>query len=670
MTQAASHLARHGPPLLEAGYPIVPIKSGKKHPGLNGWQKIIATPELLEGWLGNGYASGGVAVLASRFPGVDLDVRDEQVVTKLVSWCHDNIGYSPRRIGEAPKTLLPYSAAAPFKKIASPLFKDANGLEHKVEILGDGQQYVCYANHPDTGKPYEWPDGHSLIDFQPDELPALSEDQARDLVAYFLSIIPEGWSKVGGSESTKSNGLDFNTAAKGFDYGRDDGRDRALELLRTASNTLSRDDWVSLAFAAKNVLGDQAREDWLAFSSRYAGAVKDGEAARVWDSARPDGSAKVGKIFYLLQEPKANKDHRASDGTTQSNPQRQSKFFSAADLKDKPVSPREWKVHGLIPMNTPTLFSGDGGAGKSQIALQLAIASVAGLGWLNRAVTPGRAIFLSAEDDEDELHRRTDTILRADQIGYDDLSGLTLRSVAGEDALLAVETGLNLIQSELFNELDQRAADENPDLIIIDTAADVFPANENDRAKVRQFIGILRGLALKRECAVVLLSHPSLTGLNSGTGTSGSTAWNNSVRSRLYLERIIQDGYEPDPDARRLSSKKANYARTGGEIMLRWQDGVFVAEEEPSGLDRLAAGAKAERVFLNLLHVYTEQGRRVSPKNGPGFAPKIFAEHPDAEGCTKKAFKVALETLLRDGKVQVSEEGPPSRRTAFLELRA
>ena len=79
----------------------------------------------------------------------------------------------------------------------------------------------------------------------------------------------------------------------------------------------------------------------------------------------------------------------------------------------------------------------------------------------------------------------------------------------------------------------------------------MYPANENDRAKVRQFVGILRGLALRQRCAVMLLGHPSLTGLNTGTGTSGSTAWNNSVRSRLYLERIVRDGYEPDPDKRR-----------------------------------------------------------------------------------------------------------------------
>jgi hypothetical protein len=47
------------------------------------------------------------------------------------------------------------------------------------------------------------------------------------------------------------------------------------------------------------------------------------------------------------------------------------------------------------------------------------------------------------------------------------------------------------------------------------------PRERNDRAKVRQFIGILRGLALRQRCAVMLLGHPSVTGLDSGTGTSG-----------------------------------------------------------------------------------------------------------------------------------------------------
>ena len=201
---------------------------------------------------------------------------------------------------------------------------------------------------------------------------------------------------------------------------------------------------------------------------------------------------------------------------------------------------------------------------------------------------------------------------------------------------------------------------------MIDTLADVYPANENDRAKVRQFISILRGLALKRKCAVLLLGHPSLAGLNSGSGTSGSTAWNNSVRSRLYLSRITDNGYEADPDARVLSTKKANYGRTGGEINLKWDSGRFVAEAEPMGLDALAAGAKAERVFLKLLDELTAQGRYVSASPGPTYAPTQFAGHPDAEGCTKRAFKGAMEALFRRRDILVATHGKGAKARSHI----
>ncbi|MGB3315972.1 MAG: AAA family ATPase, partial [Albidovulum sp.] len=250
-------------------------------------------------------------------------------------------------------------------------------------------------------------------------------------------------------------------------------------------------------------------------------------------------------------------------------PLRTSAFYSAASLKGKAVPPRQWLVHGLVPQKTVTLFSGDGGTGKSLLALQLAVAVTAGTGWIGKPVEQGRVLFLSAEDDDDELHRRLDCILTSEDRDYEAVSGLTLRSLAGEDALLAVDTGLTLMQSELFKELDARAAEEKPVFVVIDTLADVYPANENDRAKVRQFIGILRGLAIKRECAVMLLGHPSLTGLASGSGTSGSTSWNNSVRSRLYMSRIADNGFEPDTNARVLSVKKANYGSIGDEFNLK-----------------------------------------------------------------------------------------------------
>lgn len=351
-------------------------------------------------------------------------------------------------------------------------------------------------------------------------------------------------------------------------------------------------------------------------------------------------------------------------------PARASTFFPASNLKGKLIPPRNWLAQELIPSGTVTLLGGDGGTGKSLLALQLAVAVASGCQWLNRSVARGGALFISAEDDESELHRRVADVVDGSPISFDDLDRLTLRSLAGEDALLAqLDRGSGVLTpTDLFLELEERLADDPPALLVLDTLADLFPGNENDRAQARHFIGMLRGLAIRHDCAVLLLAHPSLSGLNSGSGTSGSTAWNNSVRSRLYLRRIVEDGYEANPDARVLTTMKANHARVGDEITVTWRSGVFVADKAPGQLDRKAATAKAERVFLKLLREFGAQGRRVNHAGGISYAPNIFSKHPDSEGVSRAALRTAMETLLASGRVVIRESGPASKRRTHLEV--
>jgi RecA-family ATPase len=339
-------------------------------------------------------------------------------------------------------------------------------------------------------------------------------------------------------------------------------------------------------------------------------------------------------------------------------------WFSASDFAGKFVPPRKWHVCDLIPVDV-TLFSGDGGTGKSLIGKQLAASTATGTQWLGLDVREGKALYLSAEDDIDEMHRRLAAFGRVAE-----MHRLKLRSLAGQDALLAVprdRTGI-LTPKTLFEALDARMAQESPVLLVLDTLADFFGGNENDRAQVRQFIGMLRGLAIRHSCAVLLLSHPSVAGMASGVGSSGSTAWNNSVRSRLYLSRIIgNDGFEPNPDARRLTVKKSNYGRIGKEIIVHWHNGAFIAEDRPALMESMA---KAEVVFLKILSEFMSQGRRVNASGGQGYAPNIFAAHPESAGITKRAFKDAMEKLLAKGRIQLVETGPASKRRSHLEIKS
>jgi hypothetical protein len=113
-----------------------------------------------------------------------------------------------------------------------------------------------------------------------------------------------------------------------------------------------------------------------------------------------------------------------------------------------------------------------------------------------------------------------------------------------------------------------------------------------------------------------------------------------------------------------LETVKANYGRGGGEISMRWREGLFINEtpSTPGGLSRLAAEAKAERVFVDLLSKFHAQDRDVSPNRSNSFAPTVFAKHPEAEGINKRDFEGAMERLLSARRIDVETVGPPSRR--------
>jgi len=176
-------------------------------------------------------------------------------------------------------------------------------------------------------------------------------------------------------------------------------------------------------------------------------------------------------------------------------------FIQASSLKERDIEPMEWLIGSMIPANTVTLLSGDGGTGKSLLALNLAISVASGgkLSWLNMKPQQGPALYIGAEDDVKEMHRRiNDMIWTRPEISWDDIEELHLASLASRDALLASldpRTGI-LTPSELWTRILTKIEAERPRVVILDTLADLYPGNENDRAQARQFIGQLRKAAV------------------------------------------------------------------------------------------------------------------------------------------------------------------------------
>lgn len=345
--------------------------------------------------------------------------------------------------------------------------------------------------------------------------------------------------------------------------------------------------------------------------------------------------------------------------------------INAASLAGKPVPSRKFlDSAGLVPMKNITLLYGDGGTGKSLLALQLGFGVSLTGKWLGMNVDRGTALYFSAEDDEAEMHRRLVDIATAEGLDLYGLGGLELMDMVGGQTILAIDNGRGVIvPTDLFKRLDATAAQIKPIALFIDNLADAYAGNENDKVQVRQFMNMLRGLAVKHNCAIIVLAHPSQSGMISGTGTSGNTAWNNSARARLYFRRIKSaDDTEENPDRRILEMMKANYGPTGGQILLEWTKGYYATVENTVAgpLDATAKAMKAERVFKDLLRWHVQHELNVSPNRSASYAPKLFSEHADSEGVTKREFERAMQALLTKNEIEVGQAGRPSRPVASL----
>lgn len=320
---------------------------------------------------------------------------------------------------------------------------------------------------------------------------------------------------------------------------------------------------------------------------------------------------------------------------------------------------REWMLDGWLPQRRAAYITGAGGAGKSLLGQQLATCIALGLPFLGLDTAHAPAIYLTAEDDADELQRRQRAICRTLDAPEARLRGQLFHiSLFGETANEMVtferEGGMQLAPA--WKKLVSTARITGARFIVLDNVSHLFAGNEVDRAQVTAFANLLNSLAQDIDGAVLLIGHPN----KAGDHYSGSTAWENAFRARLYFDAPKADDTHTDPDRRQLSLPKANYAAKGSTVDVRWSEGALVLDngEAPSTASQLreiAAANSENAAFLRCLDTATTKQRAVSHMPGVNYAPKIFAQMVEGKGHPEKAFKHAMERLLHLGEIELDQ---------------
>lgn len=335
---------------------------------------------------------------------------------------------------------------------------------------------------------------------------------------------------------------------------------------------------------------------------------------------------------------------------------------------------RFFLVPGLIPGGCVTSLYGDGGSGKTLVALWLMVcmASRSTTKWLGERTLGWKSVGLFAEDDGDEIVRRLHRICHGTGVDFAAVaSSIVVLPGVGIDTVVAyfAETG-ELVLTPLMDALLHRVRAEAASLLVLDYAAAVFGGNELDRSQVSAFMRRLNALAQEHDIAILLLGHPSVDGMKGGRGTSGSTAWRNQARAFLHL---TVDEVQDDPEERRLLTlalTKSNYSRAGKTFRLASDGSRFDILEAGEGASRKDRGARlsaSQKVALKALNQCIADDAVRSP-GGPipthvqcaktvlwreyAYRMEISDSSPEAR---KKAFSRAVKELVAKGVVGVVE---------------
>jgi len=280
--------------LRDNGYLPLPLHYGQKRPCPDAW----TTYELSDDDLRR-YAKSGTGILCGKVIGADIDVRVAALVGKLEDLAEQMLGAAPRRVGLEPKVLRMYQADAPFTKRTTRGYRlPGDGPEdklHKVEILAQGQQFVAYNQHPDSGQPYTWNGAGDPLTVPIGLLPVVTEAMADAYIAAAEQLLAQCGRPV--TSFIKEDG----------DRAHEPNEQRAADpaLLRQAlaalpNERLDYDDWIYIGLAVRGALGETGFDAFDAWSQKHA-QYDAKNTTEAWKSFKPNRLG-AGTIYHLAAQ--------------------------------------------------------------------------------------------------------------------------------------------------------------------------------------------------------------------------------------------------------------------------------------------------------------------------------------------------------------------------------
>lgn len=321
---------------------------------------------------------------------------------------------------------------------------------------------------------------------------------------------------------------------------------------------------------------------------------------------------------------------------------------------------RPWVVDGIVPDGYVSLLYGDGGLGKSALAVHLALCVVTGQGFAGHAVRPGRVLYVDGELDRDEFVRRAYAAARGMGLARPP-KGLYYYRLPGP-----------LTDPAVQRRVAERVArcgpwwpfwrSRRPVLVVFDslTIAAGLGQSANDAA-----VAAIFGAMERWRCATVAIDHVTKPAAGSDPRTarpfSSTFKWNH-CRSAVVLVPAAKAAQAKGATLEAFH-RKCNFGPLFGAISLAVEretpgdpprlgyrlvtvDGADAADDPPAVADECAPAptlTAADRLWLAL--------------EGCGAAGATVEELAAAVGSAPKTVRNTLYALRKDARAVATDGG-------------
>ena len=315
--------------------------------------------------------------------------------------------------------------------------------------------------------------------------------------------------------------------------------------------------------------------------------------------------------------------------------------FNIIRLADAEPEDIEYIVEGILPKGHISSFYGDGGVGKSTIALGLAVCIAAGIDFAGRSVSKERVLYLDYELDQSHQCKRAKMIAR--DVGLDD--------TPADLYYASPDIHINARSSEdFFSSLKKEIDEKGITFVILDS----FGAGcACDAESAKDVTRILQGLK-RLGITVLIIDHQAKQQKGDSYESKspfGSTYKGNLVRSLFQLR---SESEKENELVVKLEHKKANFSALKKPIGLKvtfGEDEISI-EDYPLGAQdfagRLTLDDKVERAYRELIRASAKQvAKHLGEKEG--------SIQNSITRLLNREDKVIIDTGEKDGRAPIYE---------------